>query len=150
MRGSLVWRLPCKARPRISWRGIGGSSLRVHQVQRRSLLTKSHARGPSEVSMAIQLQERSAPLLYTQCAPPLPLFFFLSTVELTSQLALYRLAFLYIISPHCLNKPSEIISQTLCPNTVTRPRLCPYNPRAHHNMLIESILVSYRPIRRSG
>ncbi|KAG5305012.1 AMP dependent synthetase and ligase [Histoplasma capsulatum G186AR] len=48
MRGSLVWRLPCKARPRITWLRIGGSSLRVHQVQRRSLLTTSHARGPSE------------------------------------------------------------------------------------------------------
>ncbi|EQL28667.1 hypothetical protein BDFG_08625 [Blastomyces dermatitidis ATCC 26199] len=45
MRGSLVWRLPCKARGRIAGFRVGGSCL---QVQRRSLLTTSHARGPSE------------------------------------------------------------------------------------------------------
>ncbi|OAX82019.1 hypothetical protein ACJ72_03630 [Emergomyces africanus] len=45
MRRSQVWRLPYKARLRITGRSVGGSFL---QVQRRFLLTQSYARGPSE------------------------------------------------------------------------------------------------------
>ncbi|OJD10955.1 hypothetical protein AJ78_08167, partial [Emergomyces pasteurianus Ep9510] len=45
MRGSQIWRLPCRARLRISSRIVGGSFL---QAQQRFLLTQSYARGPSE------------------------------------------------------------------------------------------------------